>query len=178
MYFGKEKDMKVTSSIANKMLRQLEEDKHYWLEQETTGSFYTAAIGEEPVIPDYDYSTVAEKIEEIDLKVVKLRHAINLSNAQNKVKVEDEEFTIDSLLVRMAQLSRRKEILDRMRKQSEQKRMDSYSYIKRQVAPEYRYINYDLELIKNEFEKVSEKIMKMQMALDYYNQTTEFEADI
>lgn len=48
----------------------------------------------------------------------------------------------------------------------------------RNSVPEYRYINYDLELVKNEYELVSKSIMEMQMALDKYNQTVQFEVDI
>lgn len=48
----------------------------------------------------------------------------------------------------------------------------------RNSVPEYRYINYDLELIKQEYESVSKAIMEMQMALDKYNQTVQFEVDI
>ena len=36
----------------------------------------------------------------------------------------------------------------------------------------------DLELVKNEYELVSKSIMEMQMALDKYNQTVQFEVDI
>ena len=170
--------MKVTSAIANKMLRQLEDDKAYWTDKEETGTFYTAALGEEPVIPEYDYLTVSGKIAEIDEKTARLRHSINLANATNVVKVDDEEMTVDTLLVRMAQASRRKAFLDNLRKQQEKTRTHAFAYVNKQQAPEYRYINYDLELIKSEFEKVSDRIMKMQMALDYYNQTVEFEAEV
>ena len=45
-------------------------------------------------------------------------------------------------------------------------------------VPEYRYINFDLELVKKDFEKVSQEIMKLQIAIDKYNQTFEFEVDI
>ncbi len=169
--------MKVTSAIANKMLRQLEEDKNFFLDKENTGTFYTAALGEEPVIPEYNYAETAAQIEEIDLKVGRLRHAINLSNATNKVKVDDEEYTIDVLLVRMAQLSRRKIFLDKLRKQQEKTRTDRFSYIREAKAPEYTYINYDLALIKSEFARISDLILKMQTALDYYNQTVEFEVE-
>ena len=48
----------------------------------------------------------------------------------------------------------------------------------RNSVPKYRYINYDLELVKNEYELVSKSIMEMQMALDKYNQTVQFEVDI
>ena len=48
----------------------------------------------------------------------------------------------------------------------------------RNAVPEYRNINYDLELIKKEYETVSKSIMEMQMALDKYNQIVQFEVDI
>ena len=41
----------------------------------------------------------------------------------------------------------------------------------------YRYINYDPALIKQEYERVSDMILLMQMSLDKYNQTVEFEVD-
>ena len=65
-----------------------------------------------------------------------------------------------------------------MRKQLPIAREEQRSYIPRNTVPEYRYINYDLELIKKEYETVSKTIMEMQMALDKYNQTVQFEVDI
>ena len=54
---------KMTSAYANKMLRNLEEEKAYWLNKEAVSSTYVASTDEEPVIPEYDYSTVASIIE-------------------------------------------------------------------------------------------------------------------
>ena len=48
----------------------------------------------------------------------------------------------------------------------------------RNTVPEYRYINYDLDLIKKEYEAVSKAIMEMQMALDRYDQTVQFEVNM
>jgi hypothetical protein len=45
-------------------------------------------------------------------------------------------------------------------------------------VPEYRYINYDLEQVKKDYDYVSKTIMEMQMAIDHYNQTVKFEVDI
>lgn len=47
----------------------------------------------------------------------------------------------------------------------------------RQSVPEYQYINYDLNLIKQEYERVNRELMEIQIALDKYNQTFEFEVD-
>ena len=105
---------KITSAYANKMLRSLEEDKAFWVNKEASSSTYIAAVNEEPVIPEYDYMTVANTIDEIDRKIVTIKHALNLTNATAKVQVGEQEMSIDSILVRMAQLNKRKAVLDDM----------------------------------------------------------------
>ena len=168
----------MTSAYANKMLRSLEEDKAFWANKEATACTYVAAINEEPVVPEYDYAEVAATIAEIDEKIAIIKHALNVTNATARVQVGDAEMSIDTILIKMAQLNKRKSILDVMRKQLPKARVEQNAYMSRNSVPEYKYINYDLELIKKEYERVSEKIMEMQMALDKYNQTVQFEVDI
>ena len=170
--------MKVTSAYANKMLKNLEEDKAFWVNKEAASSTYVAAINEDPVIPEYDYATVANTINDIDKKIVAIKHALNLANATAKVLVGDAEMSIDTILVRMAQLNKRKAALDEMRKQLPKARVYNRSYGSSSSVPEYRYINYDLDLIKQEYERISTEIMVMQIALDKYNQTVSFDVDI
>lgn len=86
--------------------------------------------------------------------------------------------SIDTILIRMAQLNKRKNVLDIMRKRLPKAREEQRSYMSRNTVPEYRYINYDLDLIKKEYESVSKTIMEMQMALDRYNQTVQFEVNM
>ena len=169
---------KMTSAYANTMLRRLEEDKAFWVNKENTSSTYVVAVNEEPVIPEYDYSMVADTISEIDEKIAIIKHALNLSNATAKVQVGDALMSVDMILIRMAQLNKRKAVLDEMRKQLPKAREVQHSYISRNSVPEYRYINYDLDLVKEEYEKVSATIMEMQMALDKYNQIEQFDVDI
>ena len=102
----------------------------------------------------------------------------SVTNATAKVQVGETEMSIDTILIKMAQLNKRKSVLDQMRKQLPKAREEQHSYMSRNAVPEYRYINYDLELIKKEYEAVSKTIMEMQMALDKYNQTVQFEVDI
>ena len=168
----------MTSAYANKMLRSLEEDKAFWVNKEATSSTYVVAINEEPVVPEYDYVEVADTIAKIDEKIAIIKHAINETNATARVLVGDVEMSIDTILIKMAQLNKRKSVLDVMRKQLPKARAEQHSYMSRNSVPEYKYINYDLELIKKEYESVSVKIMEMQMALDKYNQTVQFEVDI
>ena len=92
---------KITSAYANKMLRSLEEDKAFWVNREASSITYVAAVNEEPVIPEYDYMTVANTIDEIDKKIVTIKHALNLTNATAKVQVGEQEMSIDGILIRI-----------------------------------------------------------------------------
>lgn len=168
----------MTSAYANKMLKSLEEDKAFWVNKEAASSTYVAAINEEPVIPEYDYAEVAATIAALDEKIAIIKHALNMTNATAKVQVGDAKMSIDTILIKMAQLNKRKSVLDQMRKQLPKAREEHHPYMSRNAVPEYRYINYDLELIKQEYESVSKTIMEMQMALDKYNQTVQFEVEI
>ena len=85
--------------------------------KEEASSTYVAAINEEPVIPEYDYAEVAATIAEIDEKIAVIKHALNVTNATAKVQVKDTEMSVDTILIKMAQLNKRKAVLDRMRKQ-------------------------------------------------------------
>ncbi len=168
---------KMTSAYANKVLRKLNEDKAFWCRKEAESCMYVAALDEEPVVPEYDYSKVAATIEEIDEKIVKIKHAINMANLTNEVVVDDYKMTVDQILIKMAQLNRRKMVLDDMRKQEPKTRINSGAYAARKALPEYRYINYDLEVIKSDYERIDAELATMQIALDKYNQTYEFEVD-
>lgn len=169
---------KMTSAYANKMLKSLEEDKAFWVNKEASSSTYVAAINEEPVIPEYDYSYVAGIIAEIDEKIAIIKHALNVANATAKVMVGDTEMSIDTILIKMAQLNKRKAVLDGMRKRLPKEREDQRPYISRNGVPEYRYTNYDLDVVKQEYERVSQTIMEMQIVLDKYNQTVQFDVEI
>lgn len=170
--------VRMTSSYANKILRKLNEDKEFWRTKENESCTYIAALDEEPVIPEYDYSKVAESIEEIDKKIIKIKHAINLANLTSRIKVGQTFMTVDEILIRMAQLNKRKDFLDKLRKQEPKVRISAGIYSSRKAAPEYRYINYDLETVKKDYARVDEELGEIQMALDKHNQTFEFEVDI
>ena len=71
---------KMTSAYANKLLKRLNEDKEYWMNKEQNSCTYTAAIDEEPLIPEYDYDEVSNTLNEIDEKITKIKHAINYVN--------------------------------------------------------------------------------------------------
>ncbi len=82
--------MEMTSAVANKLLKQLEEEKEFWVARETQSCFYVASVNETPVVPDYDYSEVAKKISETDAKIARIKHAINLANVNRVVSVGEK----------------------------------------------------------------------------------------
>ncbi len=166
----------MTYAYANKILKKLKEDKDYLTQKERECNTYVAALDEEPVVPEYNYAEVASAIEEIDEKIVKIKHAINLANTTNEINVGKSKMTIDQILIRMAQLNKRRFMLDVMRKQEPQKRLAT-SYMTRKNAPEYEYINYDMDVVKADYERIDAEIASMQIALDRYNLTVEFEVD-
>lgn len=169
--------VKMTSAYANKVLKILAEDKLYWRDKEVSSSTYLAANNEEPVIPEYNYIEVAAKIEDIDEKMAKIKHALNISNAIAKIPVGDEEMSVDTILIKMAQLNSRKNVLDGMRKRLPKAREED-SFMGKNSVPEYRYINYNLNVVRKDYDIISQKIMEMQMALDKYNQTVSFDVDL
>lgn len=129
----------MTSAYANKMLKSLEEDKAFWVNKEATSSTYVAAINEEPVVPEYDYTEVVATITSLDEKIAIIKHALNVTNSNEKVRVGDAEMSIDTILIKMAQLNKRKSVLDQMRKQLPKAREEQRSYMSRNTVPEYRY---------------------------------------
>ena len=54
----------------------------------------------------------------------------------------------------MAQFNKRKETLDGMRKQLPKRRLDTTYFTRKNNIVEYEYINYDLELVKAEYESI------------------------
>ena len=63
------------------------------------------------------------------------------------------------------------------RRQPKTRLNSSYSSLKKPTV-EYMYTNYDIELVKREYEQIDNVISNMQLQLDKYNQTVEFEVDI
>ena len=167
--------MKYTSAAANKRIRKLTEEKELYVSRELTSSSYVAAVDETPLVPEFDYVQNTAEIERIDAEIVRLKHAVNLNNALAQINVDGEIMSVDQILIHMAQLNNRICRLDEMRKALPRQRVDTT--LVRGAKPEYRYANYDIERVREDYERMSERVMKMQLALDKYNQTFEFEVE-
>jgi len=171
---------KITSAMAKKILDQLDERKDYLLNKENRDYTYSMVEGESnPVIPEYDYKGLGAEIAVINDKVMRLKHAVNFANVNAKITCGGKEYSVDEILVRMAQLNRRKDHYDTMREIPERTRLKGerlYGSTER-VFLEYTCANFDLQWADNEYNVISKEIMELQIGLDRFNQTFEFDVD-
>ena len=100
--------MNYTSAQANKLLKKLNDEYTALLDKETRSRDFRAAMGEdvESVRPVYDYAETQIRLAELEAKIRKLKHAINIFNATQTV--DSFDMTIDELLVYIPQLTKRK----------------------------------------------------------------------
>lgn len=167
--------MKYTSAEANKLLRKLNDEKTSVMYREENGKEFLAAVGEdiESVRPKYDFTETQNAIAGIETKIRKLKHAINVFNSTTIIPEFD--MTIDEMLVYIPQLTAAKNKLARMKdklpKVREQTRVNS-------SILDYRYLNYDVETVAAEYEKVTDTLSKAQNALDSVNMNQTLEVDL
>lgn len=167
--------MKYTSAEANKLLRKLNDEKTSVMYREENGKEFLAAVGEdiESVRPNYDFTETQNALAGIETKIRKLKHAINVFNSTTVIP--EFNMTIDEMLVYIPQLTAAKNKLagmkDKLPKVREQTRVNS-------SILDYRYLNYDVETVTAEYEKVTDTLAKAQNALDSANMNQTLEVDL
>ena len=74
--------MKLSSAEGAKLLKKLKSEFDALKSKESISSTFLASVGENPesVRPKYDYKEVKAELDELALKIRKLKHAINLFN--------------------------------------------------------------------------------------------------
>lgn len=168
--------MRVTSAQAAKLLRQLNDELRALQLKEANSSSFVAAIQEdvESVRPAYNFKEMRDAQAEVECKIRKVKHAINVFNTTTIIP--DFDITIDEMLVYLPQLNKQCEVLSKMRDAMPKVRVSS-GYSSGNII-DYKYANYDIEEVGRHYAELSDTLAKAQTVLDLVNSTVEFEIDI
>ena len=168
--------MRVTSAQAAKLLRQFNDELRALQLKEANSSSFVAAIQEdvESVRPAYNFKEMRDAQAEVECKIRKVKHAINVFNTTTIIP--DFNITIDEMLVYLPQLNRQCEVLSKMRDAMPKVRVSS-GYSSGNII-DYKYANYDIEEVGMYYADLSDTLAKAQTVLDLVNSTVEFEIDI
>ena len=167
----------MTSAMAAKYLKKLNEEHEALLRREKKTMTFTAAIQEnkEEVRPEYDYGTIQKQLLELERKIRVIKHEINVFNLNQSVP--GFNMTVDQMLVYIPQLTARKSKLDRMRSRLTKERVQD-SFSRNSALVEYEYSNYDIQQAEADYNKVADELARAQNALDQVNSTVTFEMEI
>lgn len=169
--------MKYTSAKANKLLKKLNEEYNSLISEEGKSSTFLAAMGEDPesVRPEYDYERTQAALSNLEKRIIQLKHAINLFNTSHKLP--GFELTVDEALVYIPQLSQRVKKLAEMKARLPKAREEK-EYYGRSSIIDYRYTNYDRNVVIDDYEKAFDELSAIQTALDTLNNSEELEIDM
>ena len=166
--------MTYTSAQANKLLKKLRDEHAALLDRENRSKDFRAAMGEdvESVRPAYDYGDTQNRLAELEQRIRKVKHAINVFNATHVIP--GFHMTIDEMLVYIPQLTQRKNKLADMKARLPKERVEE-QYGRQSNIIDYTYANYDLAAVEADYEKTADELSRAQLALDAVNQRDTFE---
>lgn len=167
--------MNYTSAQASKLLSALQQEHDRIAVYEENASSFLASVGEDPesVRPEYSYGETKAQLFELEAKIRKVKHAINLFNTTTVIP--GFGMTVDEMLVYLPQLSRRKVKLKQMADCLPKAR---YGRSSGSLIIDYKYINYDPAAVKADLDSVTKELADAQIALDTVNHTEVFDIDV
>ena len=170
--------MQYTSAQAAKLLKRLNEEISLEENLEQASAAFVAAVTEdvEELRPAYDFAATQEHLNELEEKVRRVKHALNIFNSTTKV--EGFDITIDEALVLIPQLSAKKQKLAQMRNALPRTREKAGYGSGASSIINYVYANYDIAAAKAEYERVTEQLSALQTALDVTNNSKTMEIDV
>lgn len=162
--------MKMTITAANREIKRLKDELAMIKEEEVCARVITHSEGEDPIPVTYDFLVTQAKIDSLNQRIMKIRHAVNVFNVSYVLL--SAGMTIDAVLIHVAMLSEEKKKLQEMLRIQEVTRKPSYSSV------EISHRNFDKTQVEDRFRRVSDELEKMWAELDLANLTEEIEVDI
>lgn len=154
--------MKLCNAEVIKKIKDLEEQKQEILSDEHKNCTTTYQTETDMIDTGYDFEKTRKAVENLNKEIMRLKHALNISNAT--IIVEEFNLTIGECLVYMAQLNNEKTVLERMCRNRSKSRTTLYN-----GTVEYTVTNYDVESCKSKLNDVKEAVRKVQLAIDRVN---------
>lgn len=169
--------MVITPDGAQKLIKKLEEKKNTLNSEMNRQSTFVVAVSEgdiEELRPKFSFDNTVKDINEINEKILKIKHARNKFNVETLLP--DIGLTIDQALIKMAILNREYSTYSSMGNKMEKERLSS---VMRATADiEYRYTNYDIAKAAEIGNEMYNKIFEIQEKLNLVNSTYTFEVDV
>ena len=154
--------MKLCNAEVIKRIKDLEYEKQIILLDEQANCRTTYQTETDMIDAGYDFAKTRENIAYFNKEIMKLKHALNVSNST--VIVEEFGLTIGECLVYMAQLNNEKNVLEMMSRFQSKSRHTTYT-----GTVEYTVTNYDVEACKAELTKIKDTVRRLQLAIDRVN---------
>lgn len=155
--------MKKCNTELMKEIKKLEERKNELLKFEREQCKVTYINQESKIDNNYDYESINNEIDSIDLEIRKIKKHLAYSNATTIVP--EYNMTIGECIIFLAQLNNKKTKLQTMANAVKINRISSTYNSK----VEYEEILYDIDKVKADFNKVVDDINQLQMAIDRCN---------
>lgn len=168
--------IKVTSDVANKLIKKLEQEKGILTDKISKMSTFVVAVTENydqikaEQEAEFKLNETISQIDEIDKKIITIRHAKSVFN--NSVVMKNG-LTVGDNIVRLAILEREKGIYSGLATRQKKKRNTSLN-----KDIEYVYLNYELEDAKKKYDSVYTEISEIQEELNIVNSSAEYKFEI
>ena len=149
-----------------KEIKRLEGETDSWTTHERNNCRVSYMVGEDPILPNYDYTETSGALLEYDDRIRKLKGLLAYANATTIV--EGFDMTINEALIYLAQLNARVRRYDYL---------ISFQKLTRKTVGidgkiEYTKILYDQEDAGRKLEEAKSEVIQLQMAIDRTNLTS------
>jgi len=165
----------LTSDAVDKLIDKYTSDIYKLNERISSCATYVAAISEDEksLAPEFDFMATVNQIEELESKIITLKHARNAFNNSTEVVAG---VTVDQALIKMAMLNKKKNTYINLAGRLPKERVHSRLTTAKEI--EYTYVNYNIEDAQQKADEIESELSRLRQPLNIVNSTKTFEVDI